>query len=68
MGNRHYEELRHFIREKRIEIARIESLCDYVDELEQKVEHWKSRYEILVEAKTEASNEEEANGANTIHE
>ena len=53
MHRRYREELRHDLRERRQYIAKVESLLDYIDELEAEVKHWKHRFEIVVEARSE---------------
>lgn len=53
MHSRYIEELRHDLRERRKFIAKVESMLDYIAELEHEVKHWKSRYEIILNARGE---------------
>ena len=67
MGTRRFrDEYRQELREERRRLNRMDALLDYIDELEAEVEHWKSRYQILLEAKTEAENEEVVNGSSDL--
>ena len=47
------EDFRRELLEKRKDIARVESLLDYIDELEQKVRSLTARIEIIMEARSE---------------
>lgn len=66
MGSRHKDSLRQYIQQKRKKIAMLESLCDYCDELEYEVQMLKGRLGSIYEARTEVSNDEEADGSNTM--
>jgi hypothetical protein len=59
--NRYKTELRQYIQKKRKRIAMLESLCDYCDELEWKVQDLQNKLEIIYDARTEVSNDEESN-------
>lgn len=61
-------EFRKDLRQRRAFYNRIDDMLDYINELENEVQHWRDRYDILLEAKTEASNEEEANGSSNLDE
>lgn len=66
MGSRHKDSLRQYIQQKRKNIAMLESLCDYCDELEYEVQMLKNKLDIIYDARTEVSNDEEADGSNTM--
>lgn len=66
MGSRHKDSLRQYIQQKRKNIAMLESLCDYCDELEYEVQSLKNKLDIIYDARTEVSNDEEADGSNTM--
>lgn len=66
MGSRHKDSLRQYIQQKRKNIAMLESLCDYCDELEYEVQMLKDKLDIIYDARTEVSNDEEADGSNTM--
>lgn len=66
MSDRIREGLRQYLREERRRLNMIEDLIDQNQELERDVAHWRARYDILIEAKTEASNEQEAYGSSNL--
>lgn len=59
MSSRYKTELRQYIQKKRKRIAMLESLCDYCDELEYKVQELQDKLDIIYDARTERANDEE---------
>jgi len=59
VANRYKDELRQYIQKKRKRIAMLESLCDYCDELEYKVQRLQDKLDIIYDARTEVANDEE---------
>lgn len=66
MGSRHKDSLRQYIQQKRKNIAMLESLCDYCDELEWKVQQLQNKLDIIYDARTEVSNDEESDGSSDL--
>jgi hypothetical protein len=66
MANRYKDEIRDYIRDKRVKIAMLESLCDYCDELEWKVQTLQNKLDIIYDARTEVSNDEESHDGSNL--